>query len=352
MMARRVARSMLGLVCAGALGLVGACGGGESSGEVAAIPPVSASVEGGGLAATATIRAPRVTMADLVRVELDVETDRADVVSVDVAFEATDEWAGGRRERNESRRGGADSGGRLVRSTLVFEPFLPGDLETPPITLTPVLRDGARGEPLTIEPMGVEVASVIEGDPEGAELADVKGVVDAPALSRVWWIAGGVAAACVALGALVAGIVMARRRPPAPVPARPAHEVAFEALERLRERGLVRDGLMREYYFELSRILRRYIEERFGLRAPEQTTEEFLREARGCGALGTRDVELLERFLEHCDMVKFAKLEVVREQAELSMETVRDFVDRTRLEAPGPGGGVAGPADSAREVAA
>jgi hypothetical protein len=95
---------------------------------------------------------------------------------------------------------------------------------------------------------------------------------------------------------------------------------------------------MKQFYFELSMFLRRYIEDRFGLRAPERTTEEFLREARGRPALGTRDVELLERFLGHCDMVKFAKLEVVREQAESSMETVRGFVDRTTPEAAGEGG--------------
>jgi len=44
---------------------------------------------------------------------------------------------------------------------------------------------------------------------------------------------------------------------------RPAHEIAYEALDELRGKALVRAGLIKEFYTQLSLILRRYLEDRF-----------------------------------------------------------------------------------------
>ena len=57
---------------------------------------------------------------------------------------------------------------------------------------------------------------------------------------------------------------------------------------------------------QVSDVLRVYLEERFGLRAPERTTEEFLRDLEGGEALARGHRAELERFLSQCDLVKFA----------------------------------------------
>lgn len=334
-----VAAALLGacVVCA-------SCGKHEEAAKSEPAPtPVTRTAKGDGLDATATLENPKITMADLVKLGLSVRTDNPDVASVNVDVEKTDQWADV-HQKNGSPTGRSDAGGRLVETTIVLEPFLPGELKTPKIVLTPELKAGGEGKKLTIDPMAVEVASVIKGDPATAKLADVKGVVDAPVATPWALIIGG---SVVGLGVLTAagvGVWMLRRREEAVAPPPPAHAIALEALDRLRERGLIQSGRVKEYYFELSAILRRYIEGRFGLHAPDRTTEEFLYEARGAAAMGTKDVELLERFLEHCDLVKFAKLPVGPGQAELSMDTVRDFVVRTRpqeveLASLGPGAG-------------
>jgi hypothetical protein len=54
---------------------------------------------------------------------------------------------------------------------------------------------------------------------------------------------------------------------------------------------------------------RTYLEERFNFRAPERTTEEFLRELGGTDLLVKEQKESLGKFLESCDLVKFAKYE-------------------------------------------
>ena len=60
------------------------------------------------------------------------------------------------------------------------------------------------------------------------------------------------------------------------VPKRPAHEIAYEQLEKLKAKDLIRQGRIKEYYSEVSDIIRHYLENRFLLKAPEMTTEEFL----------------------------------------------------------------------------
>jgi hypothetical protein len=98
----------------------------------------------------------------------------------------------------------------------------------------------------------------------------------------------------------------------------------------LLSRRLVEAGRFKEFYDDASLILRRYIEDRFGLHAPERTTEEFLNETRASAVLMDEDVRILRKFLSHCDMVKFAAVIPSTPEAEGVAATVREFVDRTK----------------------
>ncbi|RMF81630.1 MAG: hypothetical protein D6744_06940 [Planctomycetota bacterium] len=88
-------------------------------------------------------------------------------------------------------------------------------------------------------------------------------------------------------------------------------------------------GAVREFYYRLSEIVRVYIERKFGLAAPEMTTEEFLvRLARDRSAV-PYDADRLRAFLEECDRVKYAAYEPRREDGEQSISAARAFVDAT-----------------------
>ncbi|CAG0980844.1 hypothetical protein MYXO_01845 [Myxococcaceae bacterium] len=94
------------------------------------------------------------------------------------------------------------------------------------------------------------------------------------------------------------------------------------ALERLGEaRALIDPSRAREFAFAVSTAVRFYIEERFDERAAHRTTDEFLRELALCerSPLAARR-GLLERFLAHCDLVKFARLSLAREEMEALLE--------------------------------
>ena len=67
-----------------------------------------------------------------------------------------------------------------------------------------------------------------------------------------------------------------RKKAPVIVPPKPADEIAYGQLEKLRAKDFIRQGKIKEYYSEVSDIIRHYLENRFLLKAPEMTTEEFL----------------------------------------------------------------------------
>jgi hypothetical protein len=90
-----------------------------------------------------------------------------------------------------------------------------------------------------------------------------------------------------------------------PVPPVPAH---IRAKQKLSE-AFALISQPKEFCILVSNTIRFYLEERFDFRAPERTTEEFLRELSATDLLLPEQKESLGKFLESCDLVKFAKYE-------------------------------------------
>ena len=99
----------------------------------------------------------------------------------------------------------------------------------------------------------------------------------------------------------------------------------------------------RSTYILVSSCLRRYVEDRFGLRAPEITTEEFLDAVRDDPALERSDRGLLGEFLAECDLVKFARHVPAALEAEAATTTAEAFVRETAPRAAEPVLSNAGP---------
>lgn len=115
-------------------------------------------------------------------------------------------------------------------------------------------------------------------------------------------------------------------------PPKKAHETAYEALNILRSENLPASGRIKEYYIELSRIVRCYIEDRFSVKAPEMTTEEFLCSLRDSGILTGAQKNIIKQFLSQCDLVKFARYGPAPEEVGGSFNTAKRLIDQTRVE--------------------
>lgn len=148
----------------------------------------------------------------------------------------------------------------------------------------------------------------------------------------------------VAVLAIVAGLLAARflSRPrksaPTPPPLLP-HEKALIALRELRGKNFVEKGLFEPFFVELSGIFRIYLEDRFRLRAPELTTEEFLRAASESRELNMEQREQTRGFLLQSDLVKFARYEPDHPAMTAALASVEQFIRDT---SPGQPAGESG----------
>lgn len=125
-----------------------------------------------------------------------------------------------------------------------------------------------------------------------------------------------------------------RKKTPVIVPRKPAHEIAYEQLEKLKAKDLIRQGKVKEFYSEVSDIIRHYLENRFLLKAPEMTTEEFLFYVRDYSLLVSGHKTLLKEFLLACDLVKFAKYLPPFEEMDAIFVSAKKLVDETKEEIP------------------
>ncbi|MEO0794125.1 MAG: hypothetical protein AAFX93_03130 [Verrucomicrobiota bacterium] len=125
------------------------------------------------------------------------------------------------------------------------------------------------------------------------------------------------------LGAIGAVVWFVSRKPAVP-PLTPAEE----ARVRLGDAADLADGQDdKAFSVSVSDALRQYLEKRFELRAPEQTTEEFLQSAKASDRLPAESLDTLGKFLEFCDLAKFAQHAFGNEERQELLNTARSFVD-------------------------
>ena len=103
-------------------------------------------------------------------------------------------------------------------------------------------------------------------------------------------------------------------------------EIAHAAFAALLSENLPARQLFKEFYLRLTGIVRHFIEGTTGLRAPEQTTEEFLQAMRSRDVFSAERSSRLQEFLEAADMVKYAGQQPDAEQIELAISRAREFV--------------------------
>jgi len=220
-----------------------------------------------------------------------------------------------------------DGGAIVTKRLYVLEPFLSGEYKIPPMQIRFFAEGDSTLHILESDTIAVLVKSLLGADTASFAIHDIA----PPASYPFGWRNVLLIAACVAAaGAAVFIFIKRRRIREKLVPPLPAHEKAYRRLQQLIESGLLDEKRYREFTAAVADILRQYIEDRFGLRAPERTTEEFLVEA-GAGLPVTPEHKrILEQFLTHCDLVKFAALEPSPEDVKSSFNTCKEFIEATK----------------------
>jgi hypothetical protein len=159
---------------------------------------------------------------------------------------------------------------------------------------------------------------------------DIKELAHWPGVFPRWLTGLLLIAVLAAIAALIAHRFLTKPRAILryPPPLKP-HEAALNALRNLLAKGWIESENAEPFYTELSSIIRRYLEDRFGLRAPERTTEEFIREAATSRLLSSDHQMLTSEFLEQCDLVKFAQHQPGREDMKNGYRAAERLVRET-----------------------
>ncbi len=116
-----------------------------------------------------------------------------------------------------------------------------------------------------------------------------------------------------------------------PAPPVPPHVAAIKALESLREQHLWQSGEYKGYYSQLTDILRTYISGRYGVAAMEMTSAEIIAASKELELPKRCEMEMQE-LLRDADLVKFAKAEIEASKNEGYFDSVRIFVNLTKIE--------------------
>lgn len=113
------------------------------------------------------------------------------------------------------------------------------------------------------------------------------------------------------------------------------HQIALRDLEAART--LATHGQDKVFASAASDAVRHYLENAYRMPAPERTTEEFLAEAARQAWLRGELATLLRRFLEFCDLAKFAGQELGTPEREQLLSAAREFLDTAeKLRQPPP----------------
>ena len=148
---------------------------------------------------------------------------------------------------------------------------------------------------------------------------------DLPPLS--WKLVGWVALGVFCLASLVLGLWFAIRYIARRVKEHRMSPIerAWVELDRLLKKGLPGRGRYKDFYVELTMVVRRYVQRKYGIKAPHLTTEEFLRDFKD-ERRETRDE--LRKFLESADMVKFAGVEATPEMADEATDSAKNYLSQ------------------------
>jgi len=214
----------------------------------------------------------------------------------------------------------------VTRQVYSLEPPHTGTLEIDPIIVTFTDTESEAGtQSLETEALAVEIVSLV--DAEAPSLDDLQGFAPPMELPRtiLWW--PWIVGSTLVLLVSALGMLWLRRRQAHELraPELSPREVASIELQRIWQDQLhLRD--IKRFYTELTGIVRRYIEGTVGVHAPEQTTEEFLREISHGHVFSVEERSRLQDFLESSDLVKFAAHQPDRGDIDDAYQRARLFV--------------------------
>ncbi len=212
-----------------------------------------------------------------------------------------------------------------LRGSIVVAPFEEGTYRLPDL---PVLRNEAdtlvfEGQEMEVKTMPVDTATFRIHDIKDQMRYPLTPQEIIPWMLLFWLVAG--------LVVLAVCLVLVRRRRAAGVSRQrdPAYIVALRELDKWRGDKFWAPDKQKSFYSGITDALKTYIEDRFGVDAPEMTTAELFDALKGAEDLPADLREELRGVFECADFVKFAKHVASDEENARALPTAVRFVTST-----------------------
>lgn len=175
------------------------------------------------------------------------------------------------------------------------------------------------------------------------QLSDIKPIQKAPFswkdLLSLLWIPLIILLLLAIIGSIIYLIVRKNKKGYffTPPPILPAHVMAINSLDKIKAEKIWQQERYKEFYTQLTDVLRRYIHERYGVNSLEMTSGEIL------GIIRTKAeedsvYENLKQILTIADLVKFAKHKPFIDENDLSLMNSYFFINQTKEDDPLPEG--------------
>lgn len=221
-----------------------------------------------------------------------------------------------------------DTGTRTFERRARITPILAEEYRIAPITLTYTDRGRSPAQDgwFFTRPITFDLIPPITGDPGDNITENIKPVWIPPSRKTVF--------ICALLGLVIAGLIaivillLKRARHEIQLRRMSPRERALKELDQLMAMRLIEKDQVKRFYIELTLVVRRYIERLHGIRAPEQTTQEFLIAVSNDSRFSMEVVKKLKTFMEAADLVKFASHKPSSEAVDRSITTARDYIEK------------------------
>jgi len=201
-----------------------------------------------------------------------------------------------------------------------------GEFNIPALEVELIKKSGER-EVLGSQPIKIKVESVLAGQKQ--ELKELKAQAEiTPDYRFFLYLLAALASAIFLIYWIIA--TLRRRRKVAVMEIRDTRtpeQIARDAIQILLSRKLVEQGLLKQFYLDLSEIVKRYLGQKLTILSLERTTEEFTRDLRQT-SLPIHDFEMIREFLIECDLVKFAKYHPSLEEIQSTLQQAIQLIDR------------------------
>jgi hypothetical protein len=216
------------------------------------------------------------------------------------------------------------------RQRLLITGFDSGAFKVPPFVFVVVPTSG---DPYAVQTDSFMLAvQTVKVDTTQA-FKPIKGIMEADTSWKdyIWYIIAGI----LLVIATIVGVVYFMRRkkvPPPPKPTGPVETLTERTLRLLNEleaKQVWQKGQVKEYYVQLTDIVRNYIEERFSTPAMELTTDELLYKVQYHRELMPYH-GLLSGILYTADLAKFAKAEPTPQEHVDAMDKAKQLVNLSK----------------------